>query len=136
MLSIDMIQAVMDTSPFIELCGMKATKSDEERQTLEIEMLRKPELERAKDAGQFHGGAIGSLIDTAGTLALAMVLQNGVPTINVRTDFLRPAITESLRAVAMVRKVGRTVGVVDVDVFDASGKLVAVGRGTFGAQGG
>ena len=136
MLSIDMIQAVMDTSPFIELCGMKATSSDEERQTLEIEMPRKPELERTKDAGQFHGGAIGALVDTAGTLALAMVLQNGVPTINIRTDFLRPAITESLRAVATVRKVGRTVGVVDVDVFDARENLVAVGRGTFGAKGG
>jgi len=38
--------------------------------------------------------------------------------------------------VARARRVGRTVGVVDVDVFDDRDKLVAVGRGTFGTQAG
>ena len=53
---------------------------------------------------------------------------------NFRTDYLRPAIKTNLRAEARVRRVGRTVGVVDVDVLDDSGKLVAVGRGTFGSS--
>jgi uncharacterized protein (TIGR00369 family) len=63
-----------------------------------------------------------------------MVLGHGVPTVNFRTDYLRPAINTSLRAVATVRRAGRTVGVVDVDVLDDQDKLVAVGRGTFGTQ--
>lgn len=63
-----------------------------------------------------------------------MVLGHGVPTINFRTDYLRPAINTSLRAVATVRRAGRTVGVADVDVYDDSDRLVAVGRGTFSSQ--
>ncbi len=65
-----------------------------------------------------------------------MVQGHGVPTINFRTDYLRPAVNTGLRAVARVRRAGRTVGVVDVDVYDDRDKLVAVGRGTFGSQAG
>jgi len=65
-----------------------------------------------------------------------MLLGRGVPTINFRTDYLRPAIKTSLTAIAQVRRVGRTVGVVDVDVVNDEGKLVAVGRGTFGSNAG
>ena len=65
-----------------------------------------------------------------------MLLGHGVPTVNFRTDYLRPAINTSLTAVATVRRVGRTVGVVDVDVYNDGEALVAVGRGTFGSQSG
>ncbi len=63
-----------------------------------------------------------------------MSLGGGVPTINFRTDFLRPAISPRLTATARVRRAGRTVGVVDIDVFDDEERLVAVGRGTYGMQ--
>ena len=79
---------------------------------------------------------IAALIDTAGCFALVMVQGHGVPTVNFRTDYLRPAINTSLIARAAVRRVGRTVGVVDVDVYDDADKLIAVGRGTFGTTAG
>ena len=94
------------------------------------------QFERALGSGQFHGGPIAALIDTAGCYGLVMVLGHGVPTVNFRTDYLRPAIDTSLRAVAQVRRVGRTVGVVDVDVYDDKERLVAVGRGTFASKAG
>lgn len=53
---------------------------------------------------------------------------------NFRTGYLSPAIKTSLTAKAQVRRVGRTVGVVDVDVVNDEGKLVAVGRGTFSSN--
>ena len=96
-------------------------------------MPLKPEFERAAKSGQFHGGPIAALIDTAGCFALVMMLGHGVPTVNFRTDYLRPATRTDLRALATVRRAGRTVGVVDVDVFDDNDRLVAVGRGTFGS---
>ena len=40
----------------------------------------------------------------------------------------------ALSATARVRRAGRTVGLVDIDVTDDSGRLVAVGRGTYGAR--
>ena len=60
-----------------------------------------------------------------------MVLGHGLPTVNFRTDYLRPAIDTSPRAVATVRRAGRTVGVVDIDVTDDSDRLVAIGRGCY-----
>jgi uncharacterized protein (TIGR00369 family) len=77
-----------------------------------------------------------ALIDTAGDYALALHVGAGVPTINYRTDYLRPALGAALVATARVRRAGRTVGVVDVDVCDEGGKLVAVGRGCYSAQAG
>ena len=132
----DQLQKMMDASPFIHNSGMQITEVDHVAQSLTMTMGLKPEFERAADSGQFHGGPIAALIDTAGCFGLVMVLGVGVPTVNFRTDYLRPAFNTSLRAIATVRRVGRTVGVVDVDVLDDSDRLVAVGRGTFGSQAG
>jgi uncharacterized protein (TIGR00369 family) len=127
------LQAFMDASPFIRHAQMRVTETHPARESLTVAMPLKPEFERAPNSGQFHGGPIASLIDTAGCFALVMVLGHGVPTVNFRTDYLRPAINTGLRA-ELPRRAGRTVGVVDVDVLDDQDKLVAVGRGTFGSQ--
>ena len=126
----------MDASPFIHHAQMQVTAIDPDAETLTMTMPLKPEFERAPGTGQFHGGPIAALIDTAGCFALVMVLGQSVPTVNFRTDYLRPAINTELRADAKVRRVGKTVGVVDIDVYDDRDKLVAVGRGTFGSQAG
>jgi len=54
-----------------------------------------------------------------------------VPTINIRIDYLKPAVGDSLTAVARVRRTGRTVTVVDIDVMNEQDQLVAMGRGTY-----
>lgn len=134
--SLEALQAFMDASPFIHHAQMQLTSIDPAAESLVMSMPLKPEFERAPGSGQFHGGPIAALIDTAGCFALVMVLGQGVPTVNFRTDYLRPAINTQLTAHAAVRRVGKTVGVVDIDVYDDRDKLVAVGRGTFGSQGG
>ena len=130
------LQTYMDASPFIHNSGMVIRAIDRDRETINVSMSLKPEFERVAGTGQFHGGPIAALIDTAGCFAMIMVLGYGVPTVNFRTDYLRPAINTSLHATATLRRVGRTVGVVDVDVNNDEGKLVAVGRGTFGSSAG
>ena len=135
-LDIATLQSYMDASPFILNAGMRITSVDHDSETLAMIMPLKPEFERQAGSGQFHGGPIASLIDTAGCFALIMMLGHGVPTVNFRTDYLRPAINTDLQAIATVRRVGRLVGIVDVDVFDDKEKLLAVGRGTFGSQSG
>ena len=95
-----------------------------------------PNVERSTGTGQYHGGVIASLIDIAGDFALIAVLGYGVPTINFRVDYLRPATNSDLLALARVRRAGRTIGVVDIDVTDTSGRLIALGRGCYGTQAG
>ena len=132
----DVLQRLMDASPFIRSTGMRIESADPQAEALTVRMALRPEFERGAGTGQFHGGPIAALIDTAGCFAVMMLVGHGVPTINFSTDYLRPAVNTSLKAVAMVRRIGRTVGIVDVDVFDDRDKLVAVGRGTFGTQAG
>lgn len=128
------IQAMLDASPFISTLGLTVLEADPEAQEVTVVMPLKPEFERGAGTGQFHGGPIAALIDTIGDYVLVMLVGGGVPTINFRTDYLRPAISSKLTATARVRRAGRTVGVVDIDVFDDQQRLVAVGRGTYAMQ--
>jgi len=124
------LQAQCDESPYIRFAGIRVVDIDADAQAVRFAMAFKPEFERGEGTGQFHGGPIASLIDTAGCMALVAVAGRGAGTVDFRTDYLRPAAGE-LQAVARVRRAGRTMGVVDVDVLDAAGRLVATGRGTF-----
>jgi len=128
------IQAMFDRSPFIAFLGCRVVAVDAAADSLTVEMPMRPELERRPDSGQFHGGPIAALIDTVGDFAVALRLGGGVPTINFRTDYLRPATGAALTATARTRRLGRSVAVVDIDVHDGDGRLVAVGRGTYSSQ--
>ncbi|MBM3621581.1 MAG: PaaI family thioesterase [Alphaproteobacteria bacterium] len=125
------IQAMLDKSPFISFMGLKVTEADATREQVTMTCSMRPEFERGAGTGQWHGGPIAAIIDTVGDYALVMALRRGLPTINFRVDYLRPAIKTSLTTVARVRRAGKSVGVVDVDVYDDRKALVAVGRATY-----
>jgi uncharacterized protein (TIGR00369 family) len=133
-MTIAAMQAIMDSSPFIRFFGIRIVAADPDASTVVVEMALRPELERLPGTGQWHGGALAGLIDTAGDFALVMGAGGALPTINFRVDYLRPATTATLIATARVRRSGRTVGVVDIDVEDSEKRLVAVGRGCYGSQ--
>ncbi|MGH6697261.1 PaaI family thioesterase [Sphingopyxis sp.] len=130
------LQAQLEDSPFHQLFQMTIASVDTAAQTLALRLDFTSAVERQAGTGQYHGGAIASLIDIAGDYALIAILGHGVPTINFRVDYLRPASGAALVATATVRRAGRTVGVVDIDVEDDAGRLVAIGRGCYGTQAG
>lgn len=126
------MQSFLDMSPFVKTFQMQIVEADKEAQTLSISMPFLSQFERLVGGGQFHGGSITSLIDTVGTFALVMMLEKPIPTINLRTDFIRPAMCDTLTATAKVRRMGRTINVVDIEVYSPEQELIAVGRGSFG----
>lgn len=71
------------------------------------------------------------MIDTVGDYALVMLLGRPLPTVNFRVDYLCPAVDTALIVTARVRQNGRSVGVVDVDVANESGILLAIGRASY-----
>lgn len=82
-----------------------------------------------------HGGILAALVDLAGGAALFADLQFPTPTIDMRVDYMRPAIAgKALLAEARVKSLGRTVAFVDVDVTDEDGRLVAQGRCTYSVK--
>ena len=128
------LQALADASPFIAHCQMQVISADAAAGVVKMRMPLLPHMRRDAAVAQFHGGPVASLIDTAGDFAVALAVGGGVPTINFRVDYLRPSSGDHLLAVATARRVGRTVGVADVDVFDEQGRLTAIGRATYSAQ--
>ena len=128
------VQAIFDRSPFIGWLGLKVVSLDHERQEIAVRMAMRPEFERRAGTRQFHGGPIAAFIDIVGDFAIGMLVGGGVPTMNFRTDYLRPAIGEALTAVARVRRAGKTAAIVDIEVVDDEQRLVALGRGTYSSS--
>ncbi|MCC6532054.1 MAG: PaaI family thioesterase [Burkholderiales bacterium] len=133
-LSAQQIQALFDASPFISSLGLQVLSLDHEKSEIRVRMALKPELERRRGTKQFHGGPIAAFIDVVGDFAIGMLVGGGVPTMNLRIDYVRPAVGEHLLGVARVRRAGRTAAVIDIDVSDDQDRLVALGRGTYSSQ--
>lgn len=125
------IQALLDASPFNKFLGLTVVSADPEKQEVTMRSPMRAEFERRPGSKQWHGGVIASLIDTVGDFAVGMMVGRGLPTVNFRVDYLKPAVDTALVAVSRVRRAGKSVGVADVDVFDEKGALLAIGRGTY-----
>ncbi len=130
-LSLADIQQAFDESPYIAGLGMQVLAQDLERGELTVRVVWQTQFARLAGSRQWHGGPLAAIIDTVGDYALAQQLGRGLPTINFRIDYLRPAIDTDLTAIARVRRNGRTVGVADVDLFDDQQRLVATGRASY-----
>lgn len=125
------LQARLAHSPFIAFLDLAVVSADPEAETVVMRCPMRPEFERGQGSKQWHGGPIAAIIDTVGDYALVMMLGRPLPTINFRVDYTRPAIDTALVVTARVRRAGKSVGVVDVDVTNEAGALVAVGRATY-----
>ncbi|MBB1090767.1 PaaI family thioesterase [Rhodopseudomonas palustris] len=125
------IEAMLQASPFISFLGLTVQALDPAKQEIVMRSPMRPEFEREPGTKQWHGGPIASIIDTVGDYALVMFVGRGLPTINFRVDYFRPAIDTALITTGRVRRLGRTVGVADVDVHDEKGALIAIGRATY-----
>jgi uncharacterized protein (TIGR00369 family) len=116
-------------SPYMRFLGLRVLSSEKGR--VEIGLPFREEFLRQDGSDWLHGGVVSALIDIAGDYAVITETGTGVPTIDLRVDYLRPARRGDLTAVARTLRVGRTVAVADVEVRDAAGILVAVGRGCY-----
>jgi uncharacterized protein (TIGR00369 family) len=125
------IQQMLDVSPFNLFLGLTVVTADPAKQEVTMRSPMRPEFERRPGSKQWHGGVIASVIDTVGDFAVGMMVGRGLPTVNFRVDYLKPAVDTALIAVSRVRRAGKSVGVADVDVFDEKGALLAIGRGTY-----
>lgn len=130
----EQIQEKLSHSTFINFLGLEVLTADPEKQEVSMRLKMRPEFERGSGTGQWHGGPIAAVIDTVGDFALVMLLGRPLPTINFRVDYLRPAINTGLTAIARVRRNGKSVGVVDVDIVNDAGAVVAIGRASYATQ--
>ena len=130
-LSAELLQERLGHSPFIGFLNLTVLSAEPVKQEVVMRAEMRPEFERGRGSRQWHGGPIAAIIDTVGDYALVMLLGRPLPTVNFRVDYLRPAIDTALIVTATVRRSGRLVGVVDVDVANEAGQLLAIGRATY-----
>lgn len=119
----------LDLSPYQRFLGLELVRAEDG--LVEIRLPFRDDFLREDGSDWLHGGVVSSLIDIAGDYAIVTRVGQGVPTIDLRVDWLRPARAGELVATGRVVRAGRTVSVADVEVHDAHGTLVAVGRGVY-----
>jgi len=126
----EQLQERLLLSPFNAFLGLEVVAADAGKPEVVMRLKMRPEFERLAGSGQWHGGPIAAAIDIVGDYALAMLFGKPLPTISLHVDYLRPG-KETLTLVARIRRTGKTVGVVDVDVLSEAGELVAIGRANY-----
>lgn len=83
-----------------------------------------------------HGGVVAMLADTAGGFASFLAAPEGsrVATIEMKINFMEAVADGEIQADARVLRLGRTTSVVDCEVTDRKGKLVAKALMTFSVR--
>jgi 1,4-dihydroxy-2-naphthoyl-CoA hydrolase len=83
--------------------------------------------QRCTSGGVLHGGALMALADTVGAVVAFLNLPPGArtSTIESKTNFLRAVRDGAVRAIGRPLHVGRTVIVVQVELFDDADRRVA-----------
>jgi uncharacterized protein (TIGR00369 family) len=136
------IEAAMEQVPFARWLGLRLTGIEGDRVSISFEM--RPEFVGNPYKQALHGGVISSVLDTVGGFAAILGLMTRsldvdddslastwVGTIDMRTDFLRPAIGDHFTAFAYPLRVGRRLVVTRMELHRAEGELIAVGTGTY-----
>jgi uncharacterized protein (TIGR00369 family) len=110
-------------APVAQLIGLHLVALERDQATVEMEAGPA----HANPMGTLAGGILCNLADLAMGVAYAHGLAEGesFTTLELKINFLKPVWKGRLRAEGRVVKRGRTVGLVECDVRDGEGQLVA-----------
>ncbi|HYT32736.1 MAG TPA: PaaI family thioesterase, partial [Thermoanaerobaculia bacterium] len=109
--------------PVAQLIGFQLVEVEPGRAVFEMEAGPR----HANPMGTLHGGILCDIADAAMGIAYASTLEEGesFTTLELKINFLKPVWNARLRAEGHLVKRGKTVGLVECDVRDETGSLVA-----------
>lgn len=81
--------------------------------------------------GTVHGGCLYTLADTVAGSAACVRRNASCVTVSGTLEFLRPAAGPIVRCIATPKKEGRTLSIMQVELRNEPGKVVATGTFTF-----
>jgi len=96
---------------------------------LEIDLAEK----HLQPFGLVHGGVFASIIDAAAFWAVFYDIEDqdaGATTVDLKLNYLSPAVTGKLIAKGRQIKLGKTLGYAEAEVTDTDGKILAHGTST------
>ena len=116
-------------SPLAKLLGFRLISMEPGRAVVEMEAGD----HHANPLGTVHGGVLCTIADSSMGIAQGILLGEGesATTIELKINFLRPVSSGKLRAVGKVVKRGKTLTLLESDVSDEAGNLVARASSTY-----
>lgn len=113
----------VEPPPIAKLIGMEIESVERGRAVTTLHATAR----HANPMGTLHGGILADLADAAMGMAYASTLAEGeaFTTLELKINFLRPVWDAHLTATGTVKQGGRTVGLVECDVVDEEGRLIA-----------
>jgi uncharacterized protein (TIGR00369 family) len=116
-------------SPFNQLVGIRLVRIHRDGVTIDCKL--RPELLNV--AGVLHGGVTATLADAAVGIAITQrVGRNGAATtVEMKLNYLRPVRGRRVTARARLLRMGSTLCVGRVDMFDDSNELVSTALVTY-----
>lgn len=122
------VSQLVDQSPYFQLQSMRITDLGPGTSRLEIALDHK----HLQPFGMVHGGVFSSLVDAAGFWALYTQTSPGLglTTVEMKLNYLAPAVTGRLVGLGRALKLGKTLGLAEARVEDHDGRLLAHGTVT------
>jgi uncharacterized protein (TIGR00369 family) len=128
-ITIEDVQRLITRAPFHQWLGLQVTALHDDG--IELKAQWREEWVVNPDRRYTHGGILAALIDLAADWALVKRTGRGVPTIDLRVDYHSAAMPGDLTVKGRVVKAGGQFSTAEASVYDAAGKLLASGRGTY-----
>ena len=121
-------QRLLAGAPFHEALGLQLIEWGDGTVTLHFEP---PALVRSPENNAVHGGALMTALDTAACFAAISAVGLDCTTVDLRADFLRPALDDQFRVDGTVLRAGRRFAWADATIAASDGRTIATARGTF-----
>ena len=122
------LKKLMQGMPFNKLVGIRLARIHTDGVTITCKV--RPELMNA--AGVLHGGVTATLADSALGIAITMRLGRiAATTVEMKLNYLRPIVSGKITARARILRMGSTLCIGRVDLFNEAKELVGVALLTY-----
>jgi uncharacterized protein (TIGR00369 family) len=128
-LTVERVQELVTRGPYHQWLGLKVIAIEEDG--IELKATWREEWVVNPERRHTHGGVIATLIDLGADWAMVGKTGRGVPTIDLRVDYHAAAMPGDLTVRGKIVRMGSQFSTSEARVFDAAGKLLASGRGTY-----
>jgi len=126
---IERVNQLINRCPYFDLLSMKIQEVGVRFSVLEIDLAQK----HLQPFGFVHGGVFASIIDAAAFWAIYYEIEDqnvGVTTVDLKLNYLAPAVSGKLIAKGRQIKLGKTLGYAEAEVTDVNGRILAHGTST------
>ncbi len=128
-LTLERVQELITRAPYHQWLGLKVVALHDDG--IELKAAWRDEWVVNPERRYTHGGVLAALVDLGADWAMVKKTGRGVPTIDLRVDYHAAAIPGDLTIRGKVVRMGGQFSTAEAHVFDAQGKLLASGRGTY-----